>query len=168
MKWVGEPVSNACVPLNDCAGQWFAGLVDAPVFRVWTEDTLHVSACEIVPVADYDIRSTGDGVSFSDPLSVGTITKPNVHYGDCAGPVISGQYTAADGFVSVVDVQAYLIANQGGASAPHTTWVDLQSGSLPVVPQQILNVGDLQTIKFGFLGQTYVETPGHDNPSDCP
>jgi len=36
------------------------------------------------------------------------------------------------------------------------------------VPQQILNVGDLQTIKFGYLGQTYVETPGQENPGDCP
>jgi len=177
-KWVDQPSVNTCVPLSDCSDQWFAGLAGAPVFRVWTEDTVHVTGCEIVPAAEYEVRTTADGTLFTDPLTIGTIAKPQVHYGDCVGPVVSGQYTPPDGFVSVVDVQAYLIANQAGASAPHTTWVDLQGVSgtsicIPpdggcVVPQQILNVGDLQTIKFGFLGQTYVDTPGHENPGDCP
>ena len=175
-KWVDEPFSNTCLPLYDCAGQWFSNLTDTAVYRVWTEDTLHITACEIVPVASYEVRSTADGVTFSDPLMIGTINKPQVQYGDCVGPVVGGAYTPPDGFTNVTDVQAYLIANQGGASAPHTTWVDVHgalvgsacTGGDCIVPQQILNVGDLQTIKFGFLGQTYVETPGQENPGDCP
>jgi len=169
-KWVDEPYESSCVPLDDCGGQWFANLSDSAVHRVWTEDVLHIADCVIVPVASYAVRATTNGVVFSTPLTVGTVTKPNVHYADCVGPVEGDppEFTVADGFVNVTDVQAYLIANQGGASAPHTTWIDLHSGSVPVVPQQILNVGDLQTIKFGFLGQTYVETPGHEDPGDCP
>jgi hypothetical protein len=175
-RWVGEPSVSTCVPLADCSGQWFAGLGDTAVFRVWTEDTVHLAGCEIVPVAEYEIRATADGVWFTDPLTIGTIAKPQVHYGDCVGPVTAGQFTPPDGFTSVVDVQAYLIAYQGGATSPHTTWVDLHGAVVGsacasgdcVVPQQILNVGDLQTIKFAFLGQTYVETPGHENPGDCP
>jgi len=175
-KWLDEPFTNTCLPLYDCTGQWFSNLTNAAVYRVWTEETLHITACGIVPVASYEVRSTADGVTFSDPLMVGTISKPQVHYGDVVGPVVAGSFTQPDGFVNVTDVQAYLIANQGGATAPHTTWVDLHgaligSGCLGgdcIVPQQILNVGDLQTIKFGYLGQTYVETPGHENPGDCP
>jgi len=168
IRWVDEPYVGTCLPLSDCGGQWFAHLADLPVYRAWTEDVLHVTGCEIVPVATFEVRATMDGATFSDALVIPTIGKPQVHYGDCVGPVISGHYTPPDGFVSVVDVQAYLIANQGGATAPHTTWIDLHSGSIPVLPQQILNVGDLQTIKFGFLGQTYTETPGHEDPGDCP
>jgi len=167
-KWVDAPFISRCIPLDDCAGQWFANLTDTPTYRVWTEDTLHITDCQIVPVAMYDIRATVDGAGFSDPLTIGTIKKPQVHYGDCVGSVVSGQYTPPDGFTNVNDVQAYLIANQCGSTAPHTIWLDLHSGSVPIVPQQILNVGDLQTIKFGILGRTYVETPGHSDPGDCP
>ena len=100
----------------------------------------------------------------------GTIEKPQVHYADCVGPVEGepAAYTAPDGYVNVLDVQAYILAIQGRPTAPHTTWVDLHSPSTPIVPQQILNIGDLQTIKFGFVGRTYVETAGHENPGDCP
>ena len=60
-----------------------------------------------------------------------------------------------DGFTNV---QAVLLALQGGVTALHTTCVDLNSTSIPVGPQQILNLGGPQTIKFGFRGKTYVET----------
>jgi len=175
-KWVDEPYQRSCSPLDDCADQWFADLVDAPVYHVWTENQVHVIGCEIIPAAVYDVRSTACGVTFSDPLTIGTITKPQVHYGDCVGPVVGGAYTPADGFTNVTDVQAYLRAAGGLEGAPPTTWVDVHGvvigspclGGDCIVPQQILNVGDLQTIKFGFLGQMYVETPGQENPGDCP
>jgi len=169
-RWVGVPFESVCTPLDDCSGQWFAHLADDPTYRVWTESVIHITDCRIVPVADYAVRATFEAPIFSNPLIIGTIAKPQVHYADCVGPVDpgTGEFLPADGYTNVTDVQAYLIANQGGATAPHTTWVDLHSGSVPVVPQQILNVGDLQTIKFGFLGQTYVDTPGHEDPGDCP
>ena len=167
-KYVDTPVTNTCVPLADCATQWFAQLSDTAVYRVWTEDALHITDCQIVPVATFDVRATADGITFSEPLTIWTVEKPQVHYADCVGPQAGGAFTPPDGYVNVLDVQAYILAIQGRPTAPHTTWVDLHSTSMPVVPQQILNIGDLQTIKFGFQGKTYVETPGHENPADCP
>jgi len=203
-KWLDVPFASSCTPLHDChicsgsgekcspddpgacaggAGgscepsMWFAHLGDHPLYRIWTEDVVHISDCAVVPVATYDIRATVNGIVFSDPLSTGTITKPNMHYSDCVGPVVDGKFTAPEGVTNVTDVQAYLIAFQGGPTAPHTTWVDLHGVSETicespntacVVPQRVLNVSDLQTIKFGFFGQTYVETPGQENPGDCP
>jgi len=170
VKWIDEPFAASCVPLDDCIGQSFVHMRDDPLYRQWTESVLHITDCAIVPVGTYEIRACLPPPSefCSNPLVVGTIEKPHLNYADCVGPVVGGAYTPPDGFTNVTDVQSYLIATQGGPTAPHTTWVDLQSGTIPVIPQQILNVGDLQTIKFGFLGQTYVETPGHENPGDCP
>ena len=60
---------------------------------------------------------------------------------------------------------------------PHTTSADLHGVAAYdcdtpltgcIVPQQILNVSDLQTITFGFQGQTYEETPGQVLSGDCP
>jgi len=175
-KWVDQPFESSCLPLDDCDGQMFAHLRDDPLYREWPESVLHVTDCEIVPVASYEVRATVDGTVFSDSLTVGTIKKPHLHYSDVCGPAVGDSFTPPDGFVNVTDVQAYLIAIQGGATAPHTTWVDVHGvalgtaciGSDCIVPQQILNVGDLQTIKFGYLGQTYAETPGQENPGDCP
>ena len=154
----------------------FAHLTDAPLYREWSESVLHVTGCEITPVATYELRATVDEITFSDPLIINTIEKPQVHYADVCGPVVVDSFTPADGFVNVTDIQAYLIAVQGGAIVPPTTWVDVHgaligsgcTGGDCIVPQQILNVGDLQTIKFGFFGQTYIETPGQEYPGDCP
>jgi len=167
-RWLDQPFESTCLPLHDCSGQRFAHLRSAPLFRVWTEETLHITGCEIVPAANYDVHSSVDGIVFSSPLTTGTIAKPNVHYGDCVGPVVGGAYSPPDGHTNVTDVQAFLAAQTGTGNPPHTTWVDLNAGVIPVVPQQILNVGDLQTIKAGFIGKTYVETPGHEDPGDCP
>jgi len=178
-KYVGTPFSHGCLPLNDCVGQSFANLSDTAVYRVWTEEVVHLADCEVVPSATYQIRATIDGATFSDPLTISTTSKPNVHYADCVGPVADGRFTPPDGFVSVLDIQAFLIAVQGRATAPHTTWVDLNGYSYSepfcqppniwcIVPQQILGVSDLQTIKFGYVGQTYVQTPGQVDPGECP
>jgi len=179
--YFGEPFTRSCFPNDDCAGEFFANVVDAPVYRVWSEDTVHVTGCEIVPAAAYEIvtfdQLSGEGIC---PVTIGTTPKPaGLQYGDVAGPVGAGAFGAPDGFVSVIDVSAYLITNQGGVGSTvpaHTTWIDLHgdadeicdSGVPCVVPQGILNVSDLSRIKFGFIGKTYTETPGQVAPGDCP
>ena len=35
-------------------------------------------------------------------------------------------------------------------------------------PNYIINVSDLQRVKFGFQGLTYTETPEQLDPADCP
>ena len=150
------------------------------MYREWTEGIVHVEDCEVVPAAEYEIRATVDEVNFSDALSIGTIRKPNLQYGDCVGPATGDPptYPPADGFIGVTDIQAFLIANQGGVAAPHTTWVDLhglKGGKICeppdigcIIPQQILSVSDLGTIKFAFSGRPYAMTPGQVNPGNCP
>jgi len=72
---------------------------------------------------------------------------------------------------NVVDVLAYLVAVQGMAWNGHTTWLDLEglaTGQDVNVPQQVLNVSDLQRIQFGFKGYTYQQTPQQEDPGDCP
>jgi len=206
-RWVDEPTESICRPLSDCHAcsisgancnpelpsvcndgvdgaclptMWFAHLAATPVYRVWTEGIVHIEDCEIVPAAEYEIRATVDEFHFSDALGTGTIRKPNLQYGDCVGPATGSlpTFPPPDGFIGITDIQAYLIANQGWSSAPHTTWVDLhglQGGKiceLPdigcIIPQQILSVSDLATIKFAFIGRPYSATPGQMDPGDCP
>ena len=126
--------------------------------------------CQIVPVATYNVRATVNGMAFSSPLTIGTILKPQLYWGDCVGSFDAEEeeFLPPSGFISVTDIQAFLFANGGLVGAPHTTWVDLQAGEDPVVPQQILNVGDLQWIQFAFWGKVYGQVPGHYDPGDCP
>jgi len=49
-----------------------------------------------------------------------------------------------------------------------TVFNETCTGAACIIPQQVLGVSDLQTIKFGFIGKTYVETPGQEDPGDCP
>ncbi len=176
LGWVGEPfqVSDGCNPLPCGDGDWIARIQPDPVYRRWTQETLHIGDCEVVPVATYEVRATADGVVFSDPLAIGTISKPNArHYGDVAGGVDgqTGEYTSADGFVNVVDVQAYLHTVQNypnGSPFVHHTWVDTHGLDPGTAPNYIVNVTDLQRIKFGFEGRPYTQTPEQLDPADCP
>jgi len=152
-------------------------LVGSPVFRDWSGDpaAVHVGDCEIVPVATYQLRSTVDGVEFSDAITLATIHKPGPrYYGDVVGvgtgklPPLSG-FTPPTGVVNVTDVQAYILKFQGPSSPnAHATWVDLHGDGPGSPPDFIINVSDLQRIKFGFQGQRYTNAPDHLNPADCP
>ena len=166
---------------GDCAPiMWFAHLTETPVYRVWTESILHITDCQIVPVATYEVVAVDGGGARSDPLKVGTILNPNLHYADCVGPAsgVPPQWGPPDRIVSVVDIQACKHGIQGEPTVPHTTWLDIHGVKAGpyceppnvdcVVPQQILNVADMQTIQFGFYGQTYTETPGQNDPGSCP
>ncbi len=163
LGWLSAPGRNRVVRV-----------VESPVYRFWFEDLVHVGDCQIVPVASYELRSTPDGVTFSDPLVIGTIRKPDVrHYGDVAGGVDvgTGEYTRADGFVNIIDIQAYLHTVQNYPnSSPyvHRTWVDLHGLDPGTAPNYIINIADLQRIKFGFQGRTYTQTPEQLDPADCP
>jgi hypothetical protein len=176
LGWLGVPfqVPDGCDPLPCGAEDWIARVEADPVYRVWTEDLLHVGDCEIVSVATYELRATADGIIFSDPLVIGTIRKPDIrHYGDIAGPVDgeTGEYTPSDGFVSVVDVQAFLLTVKNypdGSPYVHRTWADLHGLDSGNAPNYIPNVSDLQRILFAFEGRMYTQTPQQLDPGDCP
>ncbi|MFQ5591170.1 MAG: hypothetical protein ACE5HE_08420 [Phycisphaerae bacterium] len=168
LGWVDQPEEP--VP-----GEYVARVVDTPAYRVWSEPVIHLGDCEIVPVATYGIRATADGVVFSDAMIIGTIRKPGVrYYGDVVGagtgdlPPLPG-FTGPNGVVNVTDVQAYILTAQGDSSpSAHTTWVDLHGLGVGSPPNFILNVSDVQRIKFGFEGTAYTDTPEQLNPMDCP
>ncbi len=181
-RWIGQPYDPSCQnddgsPTGDpCAGEEFlARVVDAPVFRVWPEESLHVGDCEIVPVASYELRATIGGVVLGEPLTVATIAKPGArHYGDVAGtgtgdlPPLPG-FTPPNGVVNVSDFHAYVLTNQGPSSpSVHPTWVDLHGLGLGSVPNYIINIADLQRILFGFAGDPYTREPSQLDPADCP
>ncbi len=204
LGWVGEPfqVSDGCSPLACGAEDWIALVEPVAKYRLWTETTVHVGDCEIVPVATYELRTWRNQAETPESELFGTILKPDVrHYGDVAGPVDpgTGDYAPPDGFVNVIDIQAQLHTMNNhpyGSPYLHQTWADLYgggrkecsisgilcsehedcepSGGTCIVPQApgsppdyIINISEVQRTKFGFIGQTYAENPGYEDPGDC-
>ncbi|UCE58451.1 MAG: hypothetical protein JSU63_13525 [Phycisphaerales bacterium] len=164
LGWVGEADSNGV-----------SRLIADPYFSDSWPELVHLSDCEIIPVATYAIRATVDAINFTDPLAVGTIIRPGVwFYGDTVGvgtgalPPDPG-FTAPNQIVNVNDVTAYLLTAHGDTTpSAHTTWVDLHGLDAGVAPNYILNVSDLQRILFGLEGQRYDDASDQLDPADCP
>ncbi|UCE58773.1 MAG: S8 family serine peptidase [Phycisphaerales bacterium] len=152
-------------------------LTDLPVVRDWSGDLklIYVGDCRVIPAATYEIRTTTDGVTYTDPVEVATIHAPGIrYYGDVVGvgtgamPPVVG-FTGPDGIVNVTDVQAFILTAEGSISpSVPWTWVDLHGIGLGSPPNFILNVSDLQCILFGLEGQAYADGPSHYNPANCP
>ena len=183
----GAPGSCArrCQPTDQ-----FARLSAAPSFRGWADarfplTTLHVGDCEVIPAATYEIRAciedpaTGEIVC-GDALTISTIEQPflapgfRANYGDVAGPVSLGNFAPPDGIANVTDVSAYLKTVQNYGVIPlklpqvHPTWIDTTGLGAGNPPQFIINVADLQVIRFGITGKTWVDFGGNLNPAACP
>ncbi|UCE60006.1 MAG: hypothetical protein JSU63_21505, partial [Phycisphaerales bacterium] len=152
----------------------FANLTDEPVYRVWTEDTLHITDCQIVPGAVYELRAQSITGGRSDPLTVGTIAKPDVNYGDCLGPVdpVTGRFTQPDGLVGPLDLAGFDLAFAGYDLGYHTTWFDMYgvgSEDPPVcVPDQLLNALELSVLLPALFGEAYTESSCQYDPCSCP
>jgi hypothetical protein len=152
-------------------------LAGSPVIRDWSGDPrlIYVGDCQIVPATTYEIRTTPDGVGFSDPVEVPTAHRPGTrYYGDVVG-IGTGDYPPRPGFTppngaaNVSDIQAFLLTAQGvGTPSVPTTWVDLHGLGEGIPPNLILNVADLQRILFGIDGQRYADAPDQLAPADCP
>ncbi|UCE61023.1 MAG: hypothetical protein JSU63_04575, partial [Phycisphaerales bacterium] len=150
-------------------------IVGLPYYSDSWPEVVHIGACQIIPVATYEIRGTADGVYFSAPLEVGTILRPGVwYYGDTVGvgtgalPPAPG-FTEPNGIIGVNDITAYLLTAQGDSSpSAHTTWVDLHGLGDGAPPNYLLNVSDLQRILIGHEGQRYGDAADQLDPADCP
>lgn len=178
----GPASPSGCAPQDDCYNMWFSCLVDEPVYRTWTEECVHVEDCEIVPGAVYEVEACTAGLAeCSNPLTIGTVPKAHLQYGDICGPAIGAPAVATppDAYINVVDLQAFQKAQRGLYGAVHTTWADIQGdgcgqvtcpsdSATCVIPQQILNVGDQQTIQKAMKGETYENVPGQVDPHVCP
>jgi len=187
--WVQQPQDEplGCLPGPCGPTDQFArvesrtgDLPGPPDFRVWTDTTLHVGDCEIIPVATYEIRAClpPNGAVCSNPLTIGTINQPFIapgfrgNYGDVAGPVVGTEFTPPDGIGNIGDVSAYVLTSQnyGTANTPqtHPTWVDLNGLGTGSPPQYILNVSDLGQILKALQGNKWTDDPGNLNPASCP
>jgi hypothetical protein len=174
--WVSEPFDPTCQtgpgapPDGACRrANYVSRIVDTPAFRTWTENPVHIGDCAVIPVATYMVRVTTDGITFTDPVVIGTILKPDVkHYGDTVGMSTGDSFTPPQGVVNVTDVQAFMFVVQHLRYAPHMTWVDLHGIGDGTPPNFLANVSDLQNVLFGFDGQRYTDSPQHLDPADCP
>ncbi|UCE60920.1 MAG: FG-GAP repeat protein [Phycisphaerales bacterium] len=187
--WVQEPEQEplGCRLPGGCTDEdWFARLDTTPLFRTWNNfgvadsSLLHISDCQITPVATYEVRGCAlpDGSLCSDPLVIGTILRPPPgNYGDVVGPVdpVTIEFDPPNQILSVGDVSGYLLTNQNyglpGDPKPqaHWTWVDMEGQGAPFYrPQAILNVGDLNQILFGIMGRPYSWAGNNVDPGDCP
>ena len=156
LGWVGEPFEASEDP-----GVWIARLVHTPFYSDSWPVVVHLGACEITPVATYEIRSTWDGVCFSVPLVIETIARPTPKYwADCVGVFDGEAWTEPNGVVCMDDVMAAVQKFRKFENAPHLTWVDIDGQE----PNVTLNFADIQMIIQGFKGEPY---PFAD-PAECP
>jgi len=183
LGWVGTPWDPSCQnedgsPLTGsppCLGEdYVARVVDTRIDRVWPEFVVEVTDCEIVPVGEYALRTILDGEdagnfhNFSPPLIVQTIPKPDLYWGDTVGQSYGTFWTGPQGVVNVTDLQALLLAIQD-LGGPHPSWVDVHGLGPGSPPNFILNVADVQQLKFALQGATFLgSNPEHMNPADCP
>ncbi|UCE58749.1 MAG: hypothetical protein JSU63_15050 [Phycisphaerales bacterium] len=185
--WVEEPEQEPifCRLPGGCTDQdWLARLGDTPYARSWNDfgvsdsSVLHVSDCQVTPVATYAVRAclppTFD--TCSDPLVIGTIRKPNRYYADVVGPVdpITQEFAPPDGFTDVRDVQCGLLTNlnygvPGAKPQAHWTWVALATRGYPLYePFPCLCTTYLQHLLFGVEGRPFAWSGNNVDPGDCP
>jgi hypothetical protein len=181
--WVGTPWDPSCqkedgTPLMGsppCLGNdYLARVVDTRVDRVWSEPLIQTGDCEIVPVAEYGVRVILNGdddtdfLNFSPWFVVRTIAKPDLQWGDTVGQKYGNSWTAPQGVLNVTDLQSLLLAIQD-LEGPHPSWVDVHGQGPGSPPNFILNVSDVQQIKFALEGRTFLASnPDHMDPADCP
>ena len=150
LGWVGRPEGNGVARVGD-----------EPFFNEVWPAIVQVGDCGIVPVASYKVRTTRNGVFFSDPLELGTISQPGPkHWGDCVGEFNGTEWTAPNAEVNMDDIMAAVQKFKQLEDAPVLTWVDID----PEIPNTVLNFTDIMMIVQGFKGNPY---PFSD-PAECP
>ena len=155
--WVGAP---------DGAGR--SRCVGAPVFRVWSESTIHAGDCEIVPVATYEVRGSADGVAMTPPLTVPTIALPTAgkFWGDVAGINAGLSWTPPNQFTNVQDVVAMLSYISAAVSKPTFEAVNISAvSSSDSCLNAFVNTADVLMVVRAAAGDVY---PFLTNPAQCP
>ncbi|MBU0719237.1 MAG: hypothetical protein KJ749_13395, partial [Planctomycetes bacterium] len=132
-----------------------------PFFSDDWPTVVHAGDCEIVPVAAYEIRTTLDGVTFSDPLVLNTIARPGAAWWcDCVGSHVGVEWAPPNGVVNFDDIQASVLFFVGQAHKPPLTRVDVHDE----VPNADVSFADVQLIVLAFQGAEYP----YSAPCDCP
>jgi len=156
--WVGAPDAN---------GRAKCGT--PPVFRVWTESTIHVGDCDIVPVASYEIRATSNGTTFGPATVVETILLPSINnkwWGDVVGSNNGTVWTPPNQITNVQDIVAVTAFISGLAIVPTFEMVNVQAvSSADPCLNPFVNTADLFMIVRAASGDIY---PFVTNMGDCP
>ena len=150
LGWVGVPDSKGT-----------ALVVSDPVFLPSWPAVVRAADCEIVPAATYEIRPTGDGVTF-DPSVVIETTAPPVgkFWGDIVGDFNGMAWTPPNGVLNFADVQAALLTFQDGESNAPLIWADIG----PETPNRVINFNEVLWLLLAFVGEPYPFSA----PADCP
>ena len=148
--------------------QMVALVVDAPVFRVWPEDVVHVTGCVVIPDQAYELRAMLAPATFSDPLVVATTPAPAVSGGwaDTVGlfDFETDTWGPPNGVTSFRDIAAEIHGFQQRATAP-VAWIDLS----PQWPNYVINFSDVDAVLRGFQLIPYFESlAGFPSLADCP
>jgi len=146
-------------------------IVPQPVFGYWpisiAGKTLHISGCDVMPGAIYEIAPTQGFNNGWFPISVLTVPKPaDKDWGDLVGPFNGTAWPAPDGLANVNDVLAVLAFIRQAPGAPDFTVVNVQAQSAndPCL-NDFVNVGDLFAIVKAVGGAAY---PFTTDPTQCP
>ena len=161
--WVGAPDANN---RSQC--------VDAPVFRFWPEPYIEVGDCEIIPVADYQVRGTVDGFTMGGPFNVGTILLPSLNlklWGDTVGVNNGIEWTPPNQFTNVQDVLAILAFISAAPIRPIFEVANLQAISSPdSCLNPFVNTADVLIEVRAIAGDSYgpPSTGKIVDPNNCP
>ncbi len=154
-------------PFLAAPGVWVSYLVNAPVYRVWTEPVVHAAGCAVSPNEVYDVQAIeatcdiADEASYSPALALPATPRPTPKWwADCVGGFAVSAWTPADGLVNMSDLQAVVQYFGGAATSPHLTWVDVD----PQTPNTVVNMTDVQRVVNAFSGLTYPFSA----PAACP
>jgi len=145
-----------------------------PVFRVWSEPVIHVGDCEIIPVADYQVSATSDGVAFSSALPIGTIPVPSLNsklWGDTVGSNNGVEWTPPNQFTNVQDVLAIQAYISAAAVIPLFTVANLQAiSSGDSCLNAFINTADVLIVVRAAAGDAYSlpATTKITDPALCP
>ncbi len=146
--WVGVPDTNG-----------IASLEPNPVTRTWIEPVVHITGCDITPVAEFELAaSADDGQSFLPAITLRTVGQPvdAKFWGDTVGVFDGTKWTAPQGVTNFDDVNAAIKTWQeaeGSAVIPRT---DVE----PQEPNRVTNFNDVLFEVFAFQGDFY--------PFGCP
>ena len=159
--WIGVPDANG-----------IASLEPTPVTREWTEPVVHVTGCEITPVAEFELRaSADDGATFSPPVALQTIPQPGggKFWGDIVGAFNGFFWEKANGVTNIDDGLAVIHTWKGKAGAPGLSRSDVH----PQEPDRVVNFNDVLFVIFAFQGDPYPfgcpDDPCQDNiATPCP
>jgi|GEM_PF-2863274 len=159
--WVGQPDANG-----------IATLQANPLTRVWSEPVVHITGCDITPVAEFELRASFDGGgSFEPPVALRTAAQPagDKFWGDTVGFFDGAAWTPPQGFVNIDDIVAALKTFQQAAGAPEVPRTDV----VPQEPNRLVNINDAFAIILAFQGKEYPfgcpDDPCQDNMANpCP